>query len=84
MLGIHRGDGATLQTVPGLDLGGLSLVGEAGPYLLIATGDGIQLVRLIKGAAGEVDQVSLGDYVRVEGEKQHEQLFNGDELEVDP
>lgn len=84
VLGIHRGDGATLQTVPGLDLGGLSLVGEAGPYLLIATGDGIQLVRLIKGAAGEVDQVSLGDYVRVEGEKQHEQLFNGDELEVDP
>ena len=84
MLGIHRGPGWTLQTVPDLDLSELSLEGETGPFLLVATGDGIQLVRLIKGAAGDVDQVSLDDYVRVTGEKQNEHLFNGDELEVNP
>ena len=84
VLGIHRGPGWTLQTVPDLDLSALSLDGETGPFLLVATGDGIQLVRLIKGAAGDVDQVSLDDYVRVTGEKQNEHLFNGDELEVNP
>lgn len=82
VVGILTGPGSTLQTIPGLDLSGLDLRDERGPFLLIATGDGLQVVRLSGAAAQQASTVRLGDYVQVEGTKEHEQLFDGEQITV--
>ena len=52
------------------------------PELLVGTGDGEMVVRMLKTAEIALTGVSVGDYVRLEGEKIHELLFEAQQLDV--
>ena len=53
------------------------------PYALIATGDGIQQVRLLDDARTVCRSIRVGDYLTAEGEKVHEQLFDAYDADVE-
>ena len=52
------------------------------PELLVGTGDGEMVVRMLKTDEIAITGVSVGDYVRLEGEKIHELLFEAQQLDV--
>ncbi len=52
------------------------------PELLVGTGDGEMVVRMLKTDEIALTGVSVGDYVRLEGEKIHELLFEAQQLDV--
>jgi len=52
------------------------------PYLVIATRDGNQQLRLLYGTRAQCQSVKVGDYAEAEGEKQHELLFDAHDLTV--
>ncbi len=52
----------------------------APPYVVIGMRDGNQVVRLSCG--GDCPDIRVGDYLEADGEKEHEQLFNADSIEV--
>jgi hypothetical protein len=51
-----------------------------GPYLVLANRDGPVIVRLRCGS--HCPAVKPGDYVQLDGEKEHEGLFYADEVTV--
>ncbi len=53
---------------------------EQGPFLVIANRDGRVTVRL--RCRSECPSVRPGDYVRLEGTKENEQLFYADEVSI--
>jgi len=55
---------------------------EAPPYVVIANRDGLVKVVLFKDAAQVADEIRVGDYLKADGEKQHEQLFHADSVEI--
>ena len=55
---------------------------EETPYLVIGMRDGDQTVRLHDSAREKCSSVRVGDYVLVDGVKEHEQLFDADELDI--
>ena len=57
--------------------------GEAGPVLVIAGGDGVIELRLRGAALGMLERLRVGDYVTAEGEKQHEGLYDADEVGIE-
>ena len=52
------------------------------PMLVIANRDGHVEVRLLGGAAPLCKSVRVGDYVHADGVKQHEQLFEADDVSI--
>ena len=50
------------------------------PYVLIATRDGLAKVRLLRDARATCLSVQVGDYLEAEGTKQHEALFEADDV----
>ncbi len=52
------------------------------PELLVGTGDGEMVVKLLKTDEIALTGVNVGDYVRLEGEKIHELLFEAQQLDV--
>jgi len=52
------------------------------PELLLGTGDGEMVVKMFKTDEIALHGVKLGDYVKVDGEKVHELLFEAQMLEV--
>ena len=55
---------------------------EETPYLVIGMRDGDQTVRLHGSAREQRASVHVGAYVLVDGVKEHEQLFDADELDI--
>lgn len=55
---------------------------EEQPYLVLGMRDGDQTVRLHDSAREKCGSVRVGDYVLVDGVKEHEQLFDADELDI--
>ncbi|MGE3271932.1 MAG: S8 family serine peptidase [Chloroflexota bacterium] len=53
------------------------------PYLIIGMRDGDQTVRLHHSAREQCGSVSVGSYVSADGVKEHEQLFDADDLDID-
>jgi hypothetical protein len=52
------------------------------PYILIGNSDGVQQLTLIRKAKSDCKDVQVGDYVKADGEKENEQLFQADEIEI--
>jgi type VI secretion system secreted protein VgrG len=52
------------------------------PYVVIGNVDGDQRVRLRGDAKSMCSSIRIGDYLEAEGEKQHEQLFDADEVTI--
>jgi hypothetical protein len=52
------------------------------PAVVIANRDGLVEVKLLKEAQKACRSISVGDYLEADGEKQHEQLFYADSVEV--
>ena len=50
------------------------------PYVVLANRDGPVVVRLFRGSQCPV--IRVGDYIEVDGEKQHEQLFDAEQVTV--
>ncbi|MFN8525950.1 MAG: hypothetical protein U0821_22850 [Chloroflexota bacterium] len=57
-------------------------VNAKAPFAIIATRDGFQTVRLRKEARNACTSIRLGDYLEADGEKQTEQLFDADDVEL--
>ena len=55
---------------------------ERPPYVVIANRDGLVKVVLFKDASQVADDIRVGDYLEADGEKQHEQLFHADSVEI--
>ena len=55
---------------------------EQAPYVVIANRDGLVKVVLFKDAAQVAEDIEVGDYLEADGEKQHEQLFHADSVEI--
>jgi hypothetical protein len=55
---------------------------EEAPYLVIGMRDGEQTVRLHDTAREKCGSVRVGDYVMADGTKEHELLFDADELDI--
>ena len=53
------------------------------PYVLLANQDGIQQVRLLDEAARQCSSTRVGDYLKADGEKHHEFLFDAQDLTVE-
>jgi uncharacterized repeat protein (TIGR01451 family) len=56
--------------------------GKDSPYVVIATLDGHQKLRLRGDARRACPFIQINDYVEAVGEKQHEHLFDADEVKV--
>ena len=52
------------------------------PTVVIANRDGNVEVQLVKGAANTCTDIAVGDYLEVDGEKQHELLFQAHAIDV--
>lgn len=52
------------------------------PYALIATGDGIQQVRLLFDTVTQCGSIQEGDYLEVDGVKQTESLFDAESVTI--
>jgi type VI secretion system secreted protein VgrG len=52
------------------------------PYVVIGNVDGDQRVRLRGDAKSMCSSIRIGDYLEADGEKQHEQLFDADEVTI--
>ena len=52
------------------------------PYLVIATHDGNQQLRLLYDTRNACQSARVGDYAEADGEKQHEFLFDAHELTI--
>jgi hypothetical protein len=52
------------------------------PYVVIGTIDGDQRVRLRGDARATCSSIRVGDYLEADGEKQHEQLFDADDVTI--
>jgi uncharacterized repeat protein (TIGR01451 family) len=52
------------------------------PYVLIATRDGIEEVRLTGEARAACQSIQVGDYLEADGVKQNEQLFDADSVTI--
>jgi hypothetical protein len=52
------------------------------PNVVIANRDGEVQVRLVKDAVSACPSIQVGDYLEADGEKQNEQLFDADTVEV--
>jgi hypothetical protein len=55
---------------------------DSAPYALIGNTDGVQQITLQGKAKSDCKLIQDGDYLKAEGEKEHEQLFRADEIEV--
>jgi hypothetical protein len=64
----------------------LSLPGEAvvtdPPFAVIATRDGLQSIRLLYDTRDACSKIRVGDYLEADGVKQHEGLFDAEDIEV--
>jgi hypothetical protein len=69
------------DSLPTLKRGFISKPDEA-PYALIGTRDGVQQIILTDDAKSDCKKIETGDYLKAEGEKEHEQLFIADEIEI--
>lgn len=67
--------------VPTVQRGFVAAPNDA-PYVLIAMRDGVQQVRLLHDAKSQCGSVQVGDYIQVDGEKVHEQLFDADDMSI--
>ena len=56
--------------------------GQDAPYVVIATLDGNQKVRLRADARRACRDIRVGDYLEANGEKQSEVLFDADDVKV--
>ena len=52
------------------------------PSVTIANRDGLVQVRLVKGAQQQCSAIQVGDYLEVDGEKVHEQLFDAEDITI--
>ena len=52
------------------------------PSVVIANRDGAVEVQLVKEAQAACPSISVGDYLEADGEKQHEELFHADSVEI--
>ena len=52
------------------------------PSVVIAKRDGAVEIKLIKVAQAACASIQVGDYLEVDGEKQHEQLYHADNVEI--
>jgi hypothetical protein len=50
------------------------------PYIVIGNRDGLVVVRLLCG--DQCPTIRVGDYVQIEGTKEHEQLYDAEEVDV--
>ena len=55
---------------------------QAWPSVVIANRDGLVEIRLLKEARNACAAIQVGDYLEVDGEKQHEALFDADSVEI--
>jgi hypothetical protein len=69
------------DSVPTVKRGFISKPDES-PYALIGNTDGVQQITLIGDAKSDCKLIQVGDYLEADGEKEHEQLFVADEIEV--
>ena len=80
-------DFPTSTTRVDVRVGGNLTMGNSSPpksiYVVIANVDGNQKVRLGKDAAASCPAIRVGDYLEAEGVKQHEQLFDADDVAID-
>jgi hypothetical protein len=53
-----------------------------GPFVVLANRDGPMKIILIKDAAKLAGSIKVGDYIEVDGQKEHEKLFYADEVSV--
>ena len=54
----------------------------APPYVVIANRDGLVKIMLLGDAAKQATNIRVGDYLMVEGEKHHEQLYDATDVSV--
>ncbi|MBA2447490.1 MAG: DUF4331 domain-containing protein [Chloroflexi bacterium] len=60
----------------------LSFSLETVPYAVIATRDGFQQVRLLGDTRTQCGSIKIGDYLEVDGVKQHEFLFDAENVTI--
>jgi hypothetical protein len=75
---------AANQPVPDVIHGPVSFNVDETPYAVLATRDGLQQVRLLNDTSGECGTLKTGDYLSVDGVKQHELLFDAEEMSSEP
>jgi hypothetical protein len=75
---------AVEQPVPDVIKGPVSFDPNEAPYAVLATRDGLQQVRLLNDASKECGTLKTGDYLSVDGVKQHELLFDAEQMASEP
>ena len=68
--------------IPSVARGEVSFNRDDVPYALIATRDGVQQVRLLRETKSLCASIQVGDYLEIDGTKEHEFLFDAENVTI--